>query len=57
MKSSTQFNLLFSEDPCEKLNNVGGAEKKCNIFSTSKLQEHHGLMQSLKLYLNLCLFK
>ena len=57
MNSFHQFDLLYSWDAYKKLNNVGSAEKKCIVFSTSKLQEYSGLTQSLKLCLNTCLFK
>ena len=42
MENFYQFDLLYLEDPCEKLNHVRSAEKIWSVFSTSKLQEHNG---------------
>ena len=53
----TKKNEDLSKGCTSKGNKAGHDLKKCNIFSTSKLQEHNGLMQSLKLCVNLCSFK
>ena len=55
MKYLHQFDLLYSI--LRKFKLCMQCRKNYNFFSPSKLQKDSGLMQSLKLRLNLCLFK